>query len=259
MNRLILEDLNNPNFPEMAHGFFGRKGGVSSGVYDSLNGGLYSGDDLDCVQENRRRIVEALGGDTLYTLKQVHSNICVPVDTPHAVTNDLEADALVTMCPGVVIAAQSADCGPVLFIGETPHGPVIGAAHAGWGGALRGVLEKTIEAMLAKGAQLSSLRAGIGPCIGPESYDVSKGFEQPFLEDSPESAAFFRPVFATQLKFDLPAYLAFRLKRAGVRHVVLSQQDTYTAEEEYFSFRRETHRGRNLYGRQLSGLVLRGS
>lgn len=259
MNRLILEELNNPNFPEISHGFFGRRGGVSRGVYDSLNCSLHSGDDLECVQENRNRVVSALQGHALYTLKQVHSNICVSIDTPTTETSEREADALVTNCAGVVIAAQSADCGPVLFIGETPHGPVIGAAHAGWGGALRGVLEKTIEAMLAKGADLDSLRAGIGPCIGPESYDVSKGFERPFLEESSESEAFFSLASNEQLKFDLSAYLEFRLRRAGVRHVVLAKRDTYAEEEEYFSFRRETHRGGNLYGRQLSALVIRGS
>jgi YfiH family protein len=259
MNRLILEKLVSPNFPEISHGFFGRRGGVSSGVYDSLNCGLHSGDDLDCVQENRKRVVDSLQGNSLYTVKQVHSNICISIDTPHVVTDDIEADALVTTCAGVVIAAQSADCGPVLFIGETPRGPVIGAAHAGWGGALQGVLESTVEAMLDKGADLASLRAGIGPCIGPESYEVSEGFEIPFLSEDPKSAEFFSVAASNQLRFDLPAYLEFRLRRAGVRHVVLSKRDTYTDEEGYFSFRRQTHRGGSLYGRQLSALAIRGS
>lgn len=260
MNRLILEGLDNPSFPEIVHGFFGRRGGVSSGVYESLNCGLHSGDDLNCVQENRKRVASALQGHSLYTLKQVHSNICVPIETLHEVTDDIEADALVTTCAGVVIAAQSADCGPVLFVGQSATGgPVIGAAHAGWSGALQGVLESTIKVMLDQGAELSSLRAGIGPCLGPQSYEVSTGFETAFLEEDSQSAAFFSQGADEKWRFDFPAYLEFRLRRAGVRHVVLSGRDTYAEEDEYFSFRRETHRGGKLYGRQVSALVIRGS
>jgi YfiH family protein len=243
-------------------GFFGRRGGVSSGVYDSLNCGPGSGDDLDAVFENRRRVIQNLGAaeDKLKTLYQVHSSLCARVDDPGLDTRKIEADALVTSLPGVTVGVLTADCGPVLFYGEGKKRPVIGAAHAGWGGAVKGVLEETVKAMQEEGAALSSIRAALGPCIAPESYEVTKGFEQPFVEEDPQSCCFFVPGdVPDKFRFDLPAYIKFRLVRAGMReeNISLSGIDTYADKDGYFSFRRATHEGRKTYGRQIAAISIR--
>jgi YfiH family protein len=246
----------------IAAGFFGRRGGVSSGIYDSLNCGPGSGDDLDAVFENRRRAGEVLGGkcDGLKTLYQVHSATCVRVGDPSMDTRMIEADALVTSLPGVTLGVLTADCGPVLFYAEGRNGPVVGAAHAGWGGAVKGVLEETIKAIREEGAELSSIRAALGPCIGPDSYEVSQGFEKPFLEEDPTSCCFFGPAgVPDKFRFDLPSYIQFRLLRAGLSpsNVSLSGIDTYEDQQGYFSFRRATHAGEKVYGRQISAIMVR--
>lgn len=245
------------------HAFFGRTGGVSTGIFSSLNCGPGTPDEPDAVRENRRRAAAAFdaGPERLVTLRQVHSSSCIVVDEPWTGQGP-EADAMVTERPGIILGVLSADCAPVLFYGEKPDGhPVIGAAHAGWGGALKGVCEATVAAMLKAGVAAESLRACIGPCIGPASYEVQAAFRAPFLEQDPANEAFFYPAPAAHkghLMFDLPAYIGRRLHLAGVVHVFTKGLDTCFNEEDYFSFRRATHRMEPDYGRQLSGIVING-
>jgi len=255
MNILTFDEF----FPDkVAHGFFGRQGGVSTGLYDSLNCGLHSLDSPEYTSENRRRVLEAMGGTEISTLKQIHSANCFSIENS-GMSGAEEGDALVTKTPGQVIGALAADCGPVLFYGEDGHGvPVIGAAHAGWGGALKGVLENTIGAMVKLGAEQSSIRVAIGPCIGPDSYEVGAGFMVPFLEDDKRASQFFKRQ-SEKFTFNLPEYIRFRLERAGIVHILSANKDTYELGAEYFSYRRATHRGELDYGRQISTISIRSS
>lgn len=239
----------------ISYGFFGRKGGASEGIFDSLNTSLVSGDNIDAVRENRSRISKALNVGEISTLYQCHSADCVSIDA--LLKDKTEGDALVTSTPGVAIGIQTADCGPVLFHGDGAKGKVIGAAHAGWGGAVKGVLENTIKKMLEEGAFVETIKVAIGPCIGPESYEVSVGFQNPFFEEDRDSIMYFKPGSPGKLWFDLPQYIKFRLERAGIRHISLSGIDTYKAEDAYFSFRRATHRNEKQYGRELSVISIR--
>lgn len=244
----------------VTYGFFGRQGGVSTGIFDSLNCTAGQGDTDANVRENRQRVLEALGSSSrkILTLKQIHSNICYEVTD--ALPDNAEGDALVTSTPGTVIGVLTADCAPVLFMGEKADGsPVIGAAHSGWGGAVKGILEATLGAMVAEGADPATLRAAIGPCIAQASYEVSAGFEKPFLEDDAVAAAFFKAQKDGKFLFDLPAYVKFRLNRAGVNRVSLAGNDTYSEELKWFSFRRSTHRQESQYGRQISAISIRNS
>lgn len=249
MNKLTLDGFVSPH---ISYGFYGRQGGVSTGLYDSLNCSPQSCDDPAHIAENRARVLRDLDGQDLSTLKQIHSPVCRIVEGA-CVSGIEEGDALVTKTAGQVLGVLTADCGPVLFIGEDGRGaPVIGAAHAGWGGALKGVLERTISAMLDLGALKSSIHVAIGPCIGPASYEVGPEFKIPFIEEDPKAAEFF-----TSSHFDLPSYIRFRLRRAGVTNIHLASRDTYTMKEDYFSFRRSTHRQENDYGRQISAILIR--
>lgn len=254
MNILTFNDF----FPEeIGHGFFGRQGGVSTGLYESLNCSPQSGDNPASVIENRIRVLNALGGDSLSTLKQIHSSICLPVENS-CMTGIEEGDALVTKTAGQVIGCLTADCGPVLFYGTDENAaPVIGAAHAGWGGALKGVLESTIDAMVKSGAVKSNIRVAIGPCIGQASYEVGAEFLAPFVEEDSAARKFFKQGVNDKLFFDLQGYIMFRLNRAGIVHVASANRDTYALPEDYFSFRRATHRGKRDYGRQISVISIR--
>lgn len=244
------------------HGFFGRIGGASDGLYHSLNCGFSTGDIRENVVENRARVARALGGeaDKLVTVHQVHGNDCIKVTKEWDIGDAPQADAMVTDIKGPVLGILTADCGPVLFYGEKDGGtPVIGAAHAGWGGALRGVLENTVEALLNTGARQESLRAVIGPCIGPESYEVSDSFAGPFLEQDPDNIAFFEKGALQRegyTMFDLPSYIKKRLERAGVSHIHNTAIDTYSHEVDYFSYRRMTHRNEPNSGRQISVITI---
>lgn len=242
------------------HGFFGRQGGVSGGIYGSLNCGLGSQDDSDAVQQNRFRVAERMetSAARLLTLFQIHSDKCIDVKDTWAGPGP-EADAMVTDIPGIALGILTADCAPVLFTGLTAAGrPVIGAAHAGWKGAFGGVLESTIKAMEAKGAAPESLRAAIGPCIGPQSYEVDAGFRDTFLDANARCGTFFRQAAkAGHFMFDLPGYVEWRLAEAGIRHVSNVVRDTLADEENYFSFRRSTLRGEPDYGRQASVIMIR--
>lgn len=248
----------------VAHGFFGRRGGVSTGLYESLNCGAGSDDDPACVEENKRLVMEALGGgaqqqDMLVTLQQIHSPRCVYASRPWEKAERPEADALVTDVSGLALGILTADCGPVLFYGEKSDGkPVIGAAHAGWGGALRGVLENTAAKMRARGAVPESLKAVTGPSIGPESYEVSEDFVVPFLQQDQDNGRFFKAAARDgHLMFDLPSYIGARLCEAGITQVADTGVDTYCDEKNFFSYRRTTHKKEPDYGRQISVIMIR--
>lgn len=253
----MMDKVEDAHIP-VPHGFFGRRGGVSEGVFSSLNCGLGSGDHPDHIAENRRRVCAALGAGRLLSLRQVHSALCHSVDRAWDDDARPEGDGLVTDRPGIALGVLSADCGPVLFYGEkSDHTPVIGAAHAGWGGALRGVLENTVQAMCDLGAELTTIRAALGPCIGPKSYEVGADFPAPFIAHDPQSDHFFRSARQDgHSLFDLPGYIAFRLAGAGVGRVSICGIDTYAQEESCFSYRRSTHRAESAYGRQISALVI---
>lgn len=247
---------------QIAHGFFGKSGGVSTGLYSSLNCGVGSQDDPRHIIENRARVAQAFEGQPghLLTLHQIHSDICLTVDQPYdAIHNRPQADALVTDRPGLVIGVLTADCGPVLLLGRKADGqPVVGAAHAGWGGALKGVIENTVAAMLRLGAEQASLRAVIGPCIGPRTYEVADQFRDPFILQDMKNARFFIPAERPgHLMFDLPGYCQRRLMLAGVPHIRNLGRDTCAEEDKFFSFRRATHRREADYGRQISAILIR--
>lgn len=252
---IIVNDpkLNGSN-GQIHHGFFGRQGGVSDDIYKSLNCGIGSDDQKDAVIENKSRVAEhfSVKPDHLVTLNQIHSPDCLIITGP--LPERPEADAMVTDRPDLLIGVLTADCGPILFAGDKPDGtPVVGAAHAGWGGALRGVLESTVGTMQEMGANPESIRAAVGPCIGPASYEVSSGFEKPFLERDPEDEHFFKEARKEgHLMFDLPGYIASRLAACEVRQVTITGHDTYALEDEFFSYRRKTHRNEADYGRQIS-------
>ena len=241
------------------HRFFTRRGGVSAGLYSSLNCGYGSGDQPDNVRENRRRAAAAfdLGESDLLTVHQFHStDVLTVADQRWSSPGAPKADAMVTDRPGVVLGVLAADCAPVLF--ADGRAGVIGAAHAGWKGALGGVVDTTIAAMERLGARREHIQAAIGPCIGRESYEVGPEFPEPFLAQDAGHAAFFRPAArAGHFLFDLAGYLAHRLARADIA-ASITGHDTLAADEDFFSYRRNTLAGVRDYGRGLSAVALRG-
>lgn len=241
------------NVPAIAHGFFGRTGGVSRGIYASLNCGPGSSDDPSNVAENRRRAREALGASALNTLYQIHSPNAVTVDAAWSIGP--QADAMVTKTRGIALGILSADCAPVLF--ADAEAQVIGAAHAGWKGALSGVIEATVAAMEALGARRSRIAAALGPCISQANYEVGEEFHARFVAADATNVRFFAAgARAGHHQFDLEAFVAARLVHAGVANLSRLSTCTYAHEAEFFSFRRATHRGEKDYGRELSAIVL---
>ena len=240
----------------VTHGFFGRRGGVSEGLYTSLNCGLGSGDARAAVLENRNRVARALDAAALLSLYQVHSADVVTVDTPWQPGEGPRADGMVTRRRGLALGVLSADCAPILFADR--EAGVIGAAHAGWKGALGGIAEATIAAMVALGADPTRIAAAIGPCIGPASYEVGPEFEERFIEaDGQDAARFFhRPTADAKSHFDLPAYVAMRLARAGAGRIESLGLDTAAETDHFFSYRRTTHAGEPDYGREIAAVVL---
>lgn len=237
----------------VAHSFFGRPGGVSTGVYAGLNCGPGSGDERAAVDENRRRALGALGGTSLVTCYQVHSATAVTVTAPWEIAP--HADAMATAVPGIALGILTADCAPVLLADRDAG--VIGAAHAGWKGAIAGVTDSVIAAMEALGAKRARIAAAIGPCIAQASYEVSAQFRDTFLAAAPGNATFFAPSDRDgHFRFALEAYVADRLSAAGVCSVTRLAADTYASPDKFFSFRRATHRGESDYGRDLSAIVL---
>ncbi|ODN71494.1 peptidoglycan editing factor PgeF [Methylobrevis pamukkalensis] len=243
--------------PGIRHGFFTREGGVSTGIYASLNLGVGSNDDRANVMENRARAATALGvaPDHLVSAYQIHSPDCLVVTTPWAPEDNPKVDALVTRTPGIAVAAGSADCGPILF--ADAKAGVVGAAHSGWKGAFTGVLESTVDTMEREGARRADIVAVIGPMISQRAYEVGPEFLARFLTADPANAAFFGPSERDgHAMFDLPAYIAMRLKAAGVGLVGSTGLCTYADEARFFSYRRMTHRGEPDYGRHLSAIAL---
>ncbi len=259
----MIKALSLPDFdaPQISYGFFGRKGGVSTGIYASLNCRGGSEDDQKLVAENRKRVCEALGAkpESLLTLYQVHSDEAVLLEKPWKQTARPEADAMVTKTKGLALGILTADCAPVLFHGKNAAGEaVIGAAHAGWKGALGGILDETVLMMKRAGALPESVKAMIGPCITQASYEVSQGFYDDFCGYDEENDQFFIPsVKEGHFMFDLPGYCKERLQAAGVSKVVVSGVDTYANEADYFSYRRTTHKGEVDYGGQISVIMIK--
>jgi YfiH family protein len=245
------------------YGFFGRQGGQSEGLYAWLNCGAGSNDEAGAVEANRAAVAGAMSVsvDRLFTPYQVHSAVCARVDRGGFVGGGRpEADALVTDQTGVAIGIVTADCAPVLFYAEREgRGGVIGAAHAGWRGAIGGVLEATIQSMLAyDGVVVENIRACIGPCIGRASYEVDLAFYKNFVQQNEDYDAFFSSGQAeTKFMFDLGGFCGFRLREAGVSQVSIMDCDTYVREADFFSYRRMTHRKESDYGRQISAIALR--
>jgi YfiH family protein len=234
----------------VAHGFLGREGGVSTGIHGGLNVGIGSEDDSVAVAENRARATAAvLPGAKLVTLYQVHSGDCITVTAPFEADRP-RADALVTDRPGLALGILTADCAPVLF--ADVEAGVVGAAHAGWKGAIGGVTDSTILAMESLGARRDRIAAAIGPCIARTSYEVDDAFARRFEMDDPANERFFAPARAGHHQFDLEAYVVHRLASAGVRRIAALGLDTYADEARFFSFRRATHRGEPGYGRQIA-------
>lgn len=240
------------------HGFFTRQGGVSDGIYASLNCGVGSGDDASNVAENLARVRSDLGVDELLTLYQVHSASCVNVTQGDVGGwSRPQADAMITDVAGVALGVLSADCTPVLFSADGEHGVVVAAAHAGWKGAVGGVLDSVIEAFAIRNIASRNIRAAIGPCIGVHSYEVSDSFIAPFLAQDPSNARFFIDApKAGHMMFNMPAYVRSRLESLGVQDVTDQGLDTYSNEELFFSYRRKTHREELDYGRQISAIVI---
>ena len=238
------------------HGFFTRQGGVSSGIYTSLNCGLGSGDASENVRHNRDRVASALGVAALAGLYQVHGRAVHVIRTPEDAALRPQADGLVTGLSGTGLSVLSADCAPILF--ADPQAQIIGAAHAGWKGALLGVGEAVIDAMVQLGANRQAIVAAIGPCISQTAYEVEADFEQNYLAQDPSSAVFFaNPASPGKRRFALAAYGAARLERAGIGTVKNLDLCTYGDEARFFSFRRATHRAEADYGRCVSVIALR--
>jgi YfiH family protein len=244
------------SFPNLRHAFFTRQGGVSEGLYASLNGGLGSADEPARVRENRRRMADELEvpPERLVSLHQVHSAEALVVAAPFPDARP-KADGMATATPGIALAITTADCGPVLF--ADPHAGVVGAAHAGWRGALGGVLEATLAAMEGLGARRDKIVAVLGPTIGRAAYEVGDDLKDRFLDADPDNGRYFAPNGrAGHALFDLPSYIGDRLRRAGIGEFADVDQCTYADEERFYSYRRTTHRGEADYGRLISAIRL---
>lgn len=243
--------------PHIRHGFFTRQGGVSEGIYASLNCGYGSGDDKAKVAENRRRALASLGlaVDTLSTTYQIHSADVAEVIEPWPLDARPKADAMVTARPGLVLGISTADCAPVLLADRDAR--VIGAAHAGWKGAIGGVIEAVVAHMVRLGAQASRIHAAVGPCIAQTSYEVGSEFPASFLAQAPENRRFFVPSRREgRFMFDLPGYVLSRLRRLGIDAPEHVEHDTCAEPDLFFSYRRTTLAGEKDYGRGLSVIAL---
>lgn len=254
-----IQDDTLAQLPRIHHGFFTRNGGVSEGIYASLNIGAGSDDNPESVIENKRRVAEAMDvpPSHLLTLYQVHSTQVVTVDRPFAPGEKPNADGMVTAIPGLALGILTADCAPVLFADATAG--VIGACHAGWKGALHNIMKNTLEAMEALGANRSQVVACVGPCIGQESYEVGPEFYENFAAESPANPLFFEPspTRSGHYHFDLPGYVRHALQLCGVAQANILAKDTCFQENAFFSNRRRNLRGEADYGRQVSVIMLK--
>jgi YfiH family protein len=246
-----VEVIRAANLGPLPHGFLGRRGGVSTGELAGLNVGYGSGDDRQAIDENRRRAIAAvLPGADLTTVHQVHSADAVYALQPWPQDQRPHADAIVTDRPGLLLGILTADCAPVLL--ADAEAGVIGAAHAGWRGALAGVTDATIAAMEELGAKRERISAAVGPCIAQPSYEVDEGFRTRFIETDLATSRFFTEGPWGKPHFDLPGYVARRLTSAGIAEVESLNLDTYAEAERFYSYRRATHGGEADYGRQAS-------
>jgi YfiH family protein len=255
---MTLDPITHPllDRPGVRHGFFTRQGGVSTGIYDSLNTGLGSTDDPAAVAENRRRVAAHMGGtpDDIAACYQIHSAVCRVAEASWKGERP-EGDAVVTAAPGVICGVLTADCAPVLL--ADPDAGIVAAAHAGWKGALGGVVHSTVAAMQALGAEPSRIVAVIGPCIAQPSYEVGADFEERFAHHDPGSERFFIPGSAPDKRlFDLPAFVLWRLEQAGVGQAAWTGHDTRADEVRFFSNRRAFLNGEPDFGRLMSAIAL---
>ncbi len=239
----------------VVHGFFYCYGGFSSGLYQSLNCGLDSQDDSDCVQANLHLVQQNLRAEHLLTLRQVHSTKVATITATSDFSIRAESDALVTKEPKIALGVLSADCAPILFADKIAG--VIGAAHAGWKGALGGIAEATVAAMCDLGAERHRIAAVVGPCIAKASYEVDARFRERFTAQNPEFSEFFAcGAREDYYQFDLEGFLLARLQKMSLSTVVGLGIDTYPRQNGYFSFRRSTHHNEADYGRQISAIML---
>ncbi len=248
-----LAPLTSPLLEQTRHGFFTREGGVSTGPYASLNCSTKSGDTAENLAENRTRVAQHMGvqPDCLLGVTQVHGPTVITATNAWPAGSGAAADALVTSHPELAISVITADCAPVLF--SNAQGTIVGAAHAGWRGALSGVLEATIDAMLALGAQRDSLSAVVGPCIAQESYETAEDMHSAITSTDRQAAQFFSPgKRAGHYQFDLAGWCVFRLQRAGIHHAAALGVDTLGDETRFFSHRRRTLAGGGPIGHQIS-------
>ena len=251
-----IEILRSSKLGDIPHGFLGRRGGVSTGIFASLNCSLGSDDNRDDVLENRRRAAAAvLPGSALSRVYQVHSADVVTVTEPIDQHNPPKADALVTNLPGFLLAVQTADCVPVLFSDEKAG--VIGAAHSGWKGSITGVTDNTILAMEALGADRANIACAIGPCVAQKSYEVDAAFFARFAEADAANERFFSGGKLGHYQFDIEGYVAARLAAFGITRIECLGQDTYSQAHRFFSYRRSCHKGENGYGGQMALIGLR--
>ena len=253
---LIVNAQNLDGLNGIKHGFFGRKGGTSSGIYSSLNCGFSSNDNPKNVKQNRQKICDFFGIElgNLLNPYQIHSNIAQYINEIFR-KDGPRVEAFVTDNKGIAIGILTADCAPILFADE--KNGIIGAAHAGWQGAFNGVIENTIDLMVEKGASLENIKAAIGPCIGQESYEVSQEYYDRFIEQSKDNKRFFKNgIEPNKYQFSLKAYCASRLKKAGVIDIDVLKHDTCALENDFFSNRRRNKAGESDYGRNISVIML---
>lgn len=251
---MTLEILTSDLLAPLKHGFFTRHGGASSGVFSGLNCGTGSSDQSEAVTINRQRTAEAMqvDPDALMAVHQIHSANVITVTGP--TPEKPRADAMVTATPGLALSILTADCQPVLFADHTAG--VIGAAHAGWRGALDGVLEATLDAMETMGAQRANIAAVIGPSISQAAYEVGPEFLDEFLAEDQNNTRFFANGAGDRMQFDLPAYGLHRLRNAGVGTAEWTRHCTYSDSDRFFSYRRSTHAKEADYGRLISAIRL---
>ncbi len=251
---MTLEILTSDCLAPLRHGFFTRRGGASSGIFTGLNCGYGSSDQQDIVTINRARVAEAMGvhPDHLAGVHQVHSANVITLDAP--LNERPRADAMVTATPGIALSILTADCQPVL-LADSQAG-VIGAAHAGWRGALDGVLQATVDAMQALGATPANIKAVIGPTISQQSYEVGPEFFEDFMAEGQEYARYFAQGTGDRMMFDLPGFGLNRLRAAGVGHAEWTRHCTYSDPVRFYSYRRATHAKEADYGRLIAAITL---
>lgn len=252
---MTLEILTSETLSPIRHGFFSRRGGASSGIFSGLNCGTGSSDLAEVVALNRKRVADAMDvtPDAMIGVHQVHSPTVITVDGP-LTGGKPKADAVVTATPGLALTILTADCQPVLF--ADPDANVIAAAHAGWRGALDGVLEATLDAMEALGANRENTIAVIGPTISQYAYEVGPEFLDNFMADTPENTRFFANGQGDRMHFDLPAFGLHRLREAGIGHAEWTRHCTYSDPDRFYSYRRSTHSAEADYGRLISAIRL---